>query len=216
MPAARVTMQLENILNTNDRNQTVDVPVSKNKRFLARKIHKLKKILKMSSNLFRKHNSVAAADLSLEEWQNHQNSIEEQMQNYENELLEKKLAAKHYIKGSNTSTFEHDQNVANENWENWDSCYLCAQAHTQSAFSAASAPPPPYSPTANTDSNSNSICYVFMPGQVEPVPVKLRNAKIPGGVMWIVYRPDLDLCYRDNLYEITSNQIAQAQRPILV
>lgn len=178
----------------------------------------------MSSNLFHKHNAVGVSDASLEEWQNHQNSIEEQMQNYENELLEKKLSAKQRANNENVDSLELDQNVANENWENWDSCYMCAhvhayadadahgrtQSHLPTQFSAEA-----YAPQALT-ANSNSVCYVFMPGQVEPVPVKLRNAKIPGGVMWIVYRPDLDLCYRDNLYEITSNQLAQAQHPILV
>lgn len=149
-------------------------------------------LLKFGSNSLAKKRT-------LEERQNNENEIEHR-QNCANEALERKLADPYYM--------EEEQNMVNENWENWDCCYLCA-SQQQSLYY------PSYNYTSYSALPQHSICYVFMPGQPEPVPVKLRNAKIPGGVMWVSYQPDLDI-RGDDLHAYTSSQIPQGQRAILV
>lgn len=137
--------------------------------------------------------------LLLEERQNAENE-QEQRQNRLNHELEKK-----FLDICEYNNYEcEQQNAVNESWETWDGCYLCAGDTLPDKSEWQPKP--------------SSMCYVFMPGQAEPVPVKLRTARIPGGVMWISYRPDLDIY--DNHYSncsyTTSSQLAQAQRPIVV
>lgn len=164
-------------------------------------------ILKFGSNSLAKKRT-------LEERQNNENEIEHR-QNCDNEVLERKLAELQH-----PQYMEEEQNMVNENWENWDSCYLCA-GQQQSLYCPSYNQPSYHYPSYNYPSNTfsalpqHSICYVFMPGQPEPVPVKLRNAKIPGGFMCISYQPDLDIRGGD-LHAYTSSQIPQGQRAILV
>lgn len=134
-------------------------------------------------------------------------SVEER-QNVENERLYKKL--------DTGCPCEVEENSINENWENWDACQMCAGTKNEmltfnyddQRFSCEQRPVP-----------VQSICYVFMPDQSEPVAVKLRTARIPGGVLCVTYRPDVDIRNSNHLYSYTSFQQPQAQqalRPIMV
>ncbi len=155
---------------------------------------RLLQILKLSSK--------SLAKMTLEESENAENELLERRENNENEALEHKfLAMKEH-------QYECAENAVNENWENWDACYVCA-----GGFCGCRVYPHRQQPRYQS---ANSICYVFMPGQAEPVPVKLRTARIPGGVMWISYRPDVDIRSADGYYTYTSSQIPQAQHPTLV
>jgi len=63
--------------------------------------------------------------------------------------------------------------------------------------------------------SSRSICWVFMPGQSQPIPVKLRSNKLPGGFIWVSHRvpnpnPDSDICHRHTQLA-TSSQLPQQQ-----
>ncbi|XKL68908.1 hypothetical protein PGB90_006677 [Kerria lacca] len=213
-------MIMEQFQNYSNWNKAItDVPVLKRKRFLARKIHKLKKILKFGSKsladkMFEQHQRLNNFDVEIRE--NYENEKIERQQNYENEELERKFLA------MKECQYETKQNIINESWDNWDGCYLCGghteYHHHQPEYSQWSYNQFPYhrNQFEHHQRGCNSICYVFMPGQLEPVPVKLRNAKIPGGVMWISYRPDVDMHPAHNLYSFTSSQIPQGQHPIVV
>jgi len=133
----------------------------------------------------------------------------EERQNAENERMSNKLNA--------CCPSETEENSINENWENWDACQMCAADKNETAafdydhfpcHQQQRSPMPP-----------QSICYVFMPDQSEPVPVKLRTARIPGGILCVSYRPDVDIRNSNYVYSYTSFQQPQAQqalRPIMV
>lgn len=145
-------------------------------------------------------------------------------QNEENERLERKLLASKQQRNVNECEMDNALNENSENWDNWDACYMCAgngqyqnyQQHSIDDHSRCELPPMSPQWSIQQRSSHNSICYVFMPGQAEPIPVRLRTARIPGGAMWITYRPDVDIPSTQNLYSNSVSQIAQAQRPIVV
>lgn len=122
---------------------------------------------------------------------------------------------------------EVQENSINENCENWDTDKLCSDGYKNDTETFAyqrhqydddhsSYRPHPH---RNVNVPTRSICYVFMPGERQPVPVELRTARISGGVILVHYRPDADIREGNRVYSFTSFQQPrgqQALRPILV
>lgn len=133
-------------------------------------------------------------------------------QNEFNEMLEtttrtttRRTAEGNSYKKSYDDDDYDSENGQNENWENWEASCPCAIASNCW--------------WENYRYERRSICFVFMPNEPAPIPVKLRSTKIPGGFTWVSYGgnspPDADILYaNDDVSDgcLTGWQTAQQQQ----